>query len=1348
MAVEFQIPTDIDGLLATEASVFSVASEINISKISEYTLAEMIQETKMMFQDGTEIYENSVFDLLYSIAKHFASISPSTQRKAFDCLLSGFQCFMKTLGENIEGASPSTSQGMLLQNCCKMYAYLINVIAVEEETNANKASNFLTAATSKKSKKQKKTNEFDWQTQRERSFSFILTMLRMDVARLWPMSFAEEPFVNLITRIVYLSLENPEVIKDKDTFEQITDLLAILNQKYNHAPACSTSIVHLLPHFEHLATPLASMLHSFVTKNKCPNVVDDVLREIGRMDPTDFVKDASGARYFSAFLVELGSLLPDSVLPSLSVLLPHLDGEAYPIRNGILRMCGSILQHTLRSNVNEAMKRSRDEMLSILQERLVDSSAYVRKTALQVWQDLAASRSIPLTALNSVVTSCVIRLEDKSSLVRKQAIAFVTSILTNNPYGDKLVLASFETLMKEAEESLNVLIETYGKKPPIASKEEEEMNTSIDENMEQNDDEERSNENDEEPKESNEQRQEPEELTKQRVLTKYYQDAVFFTSTVNDAIPIVAQLLGSKTVTDVVEAIQCLVTAAKFSLASADDGMRKMLALVWNKEMSVQQAVLEAYKQLYFKADPNIYSTKKEQCGFVVKNMMRLVRNMNLADRSSFKELINVMIKENVLEDGVFKQLWDIFSSRVPNTSFAHVCSSLAILGMASESKPQLIKDNVGLILSMCKVDERSSSLRLCKEAAIALSTLVGNDKISSRSVPKKFPCTHPMFSTLFEVLLETANYNVKGYTMTVEAVIDMVYKLSEHPDALATSYLKGLYNEAFKQFKENEGEAEERELVLPVARRLTRLLFAVGHVAMKQLVFTDFVQLEMKRRRGIEDDLRSKDKGKGGKKSKSEDEESEEMGVGGANADDLEADFIANICEKELLEPHAMLGQFKGLILGICTNPQLFCDEDLQSASVLALTKFMCISVGFCEEHLQLLFTILQNSVFSRVRCNAIVALGDLAFRFPNLIEPWTDHLYARLKDDDDRVRKNAVMVLTHLILNDMVKVKGQISGLAICLEDSNERISSLSKLFFLELSRKGNAIYNILPDVISHVSNTDITFNSMSSIMTYLFGFIKKDRHAESLVEKLSQRFRTTRDVSHWRNFAFCLSLINYSDRCIKKLADQFSCFKDKLGDKQVYESFASILSKASKFAKPEMKEAVTELTQKIAAAHFKGAEGAEVEANAAKARKTKRGKSKKQAKHDDSEDEEASEEAEQSTLTRRSRRRVGQEQDKSQIAIPKAQSSKKNGGRRRQVVEESDDSDISELDLELSDEEKDEDDFLMDDFDDEEKDDDEEKRPKAASSRKPVISSKKGKRGNKILQDLNQSMDDLMI
>ena len=34
--------------------------------------------------------------------------------------------------------------------------------------------------------------------------------------------------------------------------------------------------------------------------------------------------------------------------------------------------------------------------------------------------------------------------------------------------------------------------------------------------------------------------------------------------------------------------------------------------------------------------------------------------------------------------------------------------------------------------------------------------------------------------------------------------------------------------------------------------------------------------------------------------------------------------------------------------------------------------------------------------------RSNLIIAVGDLALRYPNLLEPWTSHIYAPLSDPD----------------------------------------------------------------------------------------------------------------------------------------------------------------------------------------------------------------------------------------------------------------------------------------------------------------------------------------------------------
>lgn len=133
---------------------------------------------------------------------------------------------------------------------------------------------------------------------------------------------------------------------------------------------------------------------------------------------------------------------------------------------------------------------------------------------------------------------------------------------------------------------------------------------------------------------------------------------------------------------------------------------------------------------------------------------------------------------------------------------------------------------------------------------------------------------------------------------------------------------------------------------------------------------------------------------------------------------------------------------------------------------ATLSFAKFLCVSSQFCDHHHHLLFKILETSKDPSIRSNIVIALGDVAVSFSSIVDENSNELYKGLSDQDLVVKKNTLMVLTHLILNGMIKVKGQLGEMAKCLEDEEPRVSDLAKLFFTELSTKDNAIYNNLPD------------------------------------------------------------------------------------------------------------------------------------------------------------------------------------------------------------------------------------------------------------------------------------------
>lgn len=68
----------------------------------------------------------------------------------------------------------------------------------------------------------------------------------------------------------------------------------------------------------------------------------------------------------------------------------------------------------------------------------------------------------------------------------------------------------------------------------------------------------------------------------------------------------ICQLLGSKSITDVLEAVEFFITGFEFGLGIMMMGIRRMLPLIWSRESGIKEAVVGAYKRLYLSpADSN-----------------------------------------------------------------------------------------------------------------------------------------------------------------------------------------------------------------------------------------------------------------------------------------------------------------------------------------------------------------------------------------------------------------------------------------------------------------------------------------------------------------------------------------------------------------------------------------------------------------------------------------------------------------------------------------------------------------------------------------------------------------------
>lgn len=145
--------------------------------------------------------------------------------------------------------------------------------------------------------------------------------------------------------------------------------------------------------------------------------------------------DPAIVKYSALFLEELSKHALDFVQQHcMRLLVPLLARPAYQIRNAVLECVAAICLkscQTSEDTEHETEENSsgsgvddklRNALLELLLERHHDISSYTRSRALKKLSELVEHNAMPVTRLLAVVTVASDRLNDKSSLVRKNAL--------------------------------------------------------------------------------------------------------------------------------------------------------------------------------------------------------------------------------------------------------------------------------------------------------------------------------------------------------------------------------------------------------------------------------------------------------------------------------------------------------------------------------------------------------------------------------------------------------------------------------------------------------------------------------------------------------------------------------------------------------------------------------------------------------------------------------------------------------------------------------------------------------------------------------------------------------------
>ncbi|ELK10386.1 condensin complex subunit 1 [Pteropus alecto] len=1238
------------------------------------------------------------FDTVYSILYHFRSIDPGLKEDTLEFLIKVVSRHSQELPAILNDATLSVSDRSAHLNALKMNCYALIRLLESFETCQTSLMDLDLGGKGKKARA-KAAHGFDWEEERQPILQLLTQMLQLDIRHLWNHSVIEEEFVSLVTGCCYRLLENPTIShqKNRATREAITHLLGVALTRYNHLLSATVKIIQMLQHFEHLAPVLVAAVSLWATDYGMKSIVGEIVREIGQKCPQELSRDSSGAKGFAAFLTELAERVPAILMSSMCILVDHLDGENYMMRNAVLAaMAEMVLQVLNGDQLEEAARDTRDQFLDTMQAHGHDVNSFVRSRVLQLFTRIVQQKALPLTRFQAVVTLAVGRLADKSVLVCKNAIQLLASFLANNPFSCKLsdtdlagplqketqklqemrakrqasaasaVLdpeEEWEAMLPELKSTLQQLrklpqeeeiaeematTETteevkgrirrllakasykqaiiltreaighfQGSEPfchmdpeeleetrflnllgtifkgPAASTQEKNLQGSA-EHMVPGQTNCEDKPNGSEPEKSRER----DELVKQGMLVQYLQDAYGFSRKITEAIGIISKMMYENTTTVVQEVIEFFVMAFQFGVPQALFGVRRILPLIWSKEPGVREAVLNAYRQLYLNPKGDSARAKAQA---LIQNLSLLLVDASVGTIQCLEEILCEFVQKNELKPAVTQLLWERATEKVPCSPLER-CSSVMLLGMMARGKPEIVGSNLDTLVNIGLDEKFPQDYRLAQQVCHAIANISDRRKpsLGKRHPPFRLPQEHRLFERLRETVTKGFAHPDPLWIPFKEVAVTLIYQLAEGPDVICAQILQGCAKQALEKLEEKSTPQEDpKETPMISTLLLMNLLSLAGDVALQQLVHLEqAVSGELCRRRVLREEQEHKTKEPKEKNASTETTMEEEMGLVGATADDTEAELIRSICETELLNGKQILAAFVPLLLKVCNNPGLYSNPELCAAASLTLGKFCMISSTFCDSQLRLLFTMLEKSSLPILRSNIMITIGDLTIRFPNLVDPWTPHLYARLRDPAQQVRKTAGLVMTHLILKDMVKVKGQVSEMAVLLIDPVPQIAALAKNFFNELSHKGNAIYNLLPDIISRLSDPEggVEEEPFHTIMKQLLSYITKDKQTESLVEKLCQRFRTARTERQYRDLAYCVSQLPLTERGLRKMMDNFDCFGDKLSDVSIFSAFLLVVGKLRRGAKPDGKAIIDEFEQKLRACHTRGLDAIE--------------------------------------------------------------------------------------------------------------------------------------------------------
>ena len=295
-----------------------------------------------------------------------------------------------------------------------------------------------------------------------------------------------------------------------------------------------------------------------------------------------------------------------------------------------------------------------------------------------------------------------------------------------------------------------------------------------------------------------------------------------------------------------------------------------MMVLIWTKDKPVKEELLKSYWLLYF--DPNEFSSKQ-----IALNMIKLLMESTLTEATSLEELLNYMLDWNSnidekekdkdkkkdlfnISSSVFQALWDTFLNGLNGSvSKGETRCALQLFRICQNRNKDIISQKVdsfhNILTTYSKKNSQNVDWIIVKEISLIVEKM--NEK-TTRS--------NHIIKLLMFLLITFQGTKDTEYFSAAEQIINMIFALKKNDADNFSQYLIKKMTGFLFDPKEVENKIEE-ELPLSIISNnfedsLAQLIFVIGHVAIKFLVFLDNYESELKRKKTTQTNIGRPDGG------------------------------------------------------------------------------------------------------------------------------------------------------------------------------------------------------------------------------------------------------------------------------------------------------------------------------------------------------------------------------------------------------------------------------------------------------------------------------------------------------